>query len=258
MGHHAGRRPANEPVPMPRRSSLARTAALLAGAGLCLSLLAALPLPAAAEEAAAPADLADRLAPCAACHGAEGRTVGDTYYPSIAGKPARYLYNQLVHFRDGRRQHAVMAALLATLSDRYLGLVASHYAAQPHAKQPAFEGASAEQLALGERLTVAGDSARQIPPCQDCHGERLTGVQPSIPGLRGLPTRYLEAQVSAWKQGVRHADEPDCMGRIARRLEAAEITAISAFIASQPYAPEALPAASLPGRLPLDCGGVLP
>jgi cytochrome c553 len=231
---------------------------LLCGPAAAVLLLSSLVLPAHADERPAAADMAERLAPCAACHGDEGRTVGDTYYPSIAGKPARYLYNQLVHFRDGRRQHAVMAGLLATLSDRYLGVIASHYAAQPHAPQPPFEGATAEQLALGERLTVAGDSTRRIPPCQACHGEALTGVQPSIPGLRGLPARYLDAQISAWKQGARRADAPDCMGQIARRLEAAEITAISAWLASQPYAADAAPAERLPGPLPIDCGGVLP
>jgi len=213
-------------------------------------------LPAAAQEAAA--DMADRLKACAGCHGDEGRTVGDTYYPSIAGKPARYLYAQLENFRDGRRQHTIMAAMLRTLSDRYLGEIASYYAAQPHAKQPAFEGATPEQLAIGERLTVAGDLSRNIPPCMDCHGEQLTGVQPSIPGLRGLPTRYLDAQISAWKQGQRRAAAPDCMGKIARSLTAAEITAISAWLASQPYADDARPAESLPAPLPIDCGGVLP
>ncbi|MBA4287144.1 MAG: cytochrome C [Xanthomonadaceae bacterium] len=230
---------------------------LAAAALLLLSLPAAMPLR--ADEAAPPADWGDRLKACAACHGDEGRTVGDDYYPSIAGKPARYLYNQLVSFRDGRRQHRVMASMLGVLSDRYLGEIATWYAAQPHAKQPAFEGATAGQLAIGERLTVAGDSSRNIPPCQDCHGERLTGVQPSIPGLRGLPSRYLDAQISAWKQGQRQAAAPDCMGRIARSLTAAEITAISAWLASQPYPADAQPAGRLPhDELPIDCGGVLP
>ncbi len=215
--------------------------------------------PVAAQDVPAAAEMADRLKACAACHGDEGRTVGDAYYPSIAGKPARYLYNQLVSFRDGRRQHRVMAAMLRTMSDRYLGAIATYYAARPHAKQPAFEGASAEQLAIGERLTVAGDASRNIPPCQDCHGEQLTGVQPSIPGLRGLPTRYLDAQISAWKQGQRQAAAPDCMGKIARSLTGAEITAISAWLASQPYPDNAQPADRLPHeQLPIDCGGVLP
>lgn len=253
-------RPNLKSVPLmrcPDRRPRSASRWLAAAALLLLSLPAAMPLR--ADEAAPPADWGDRLKACAACHGDEGRTVGDDYYPSIAGKPARYLYNQLVSFRDGRRQHRVMASMLGVLSDRYLGEIATWYAAQPHAKQPAFEGATAGQLAIGERLTVAGDSSRNIPPCQDCHGERLTGVQPSIPGLRGLPSRYLDAQISAWKQGQRQAAAPDCMGRIARSLTAAEITAISAWLASQPYPADAQPAGRLPhDELPIDCGGVLP
>lgn len=234
-----------------------RFPALLSAPVVAALLLLTLTRPTQAADAL-PADLADRLAPCAACHGSEGRTVGDAYYPALAGKPARYLYNQLVHFRDGRRQHAVMAGLLGTLSDRYLGAMARHYAALPHPPQPPFDGATPAQLALGERLTVAGDRARGIPPCQACHGERLTGVQPSIPGLRGLPARYLDAQISAWKQCARQADAPDCMGQIARRLDAAEITAISAWLASQPWPADPEPAAGHDGPLPIDCGGVLP
>ncbi len=220
--------------------------------GLLLSLLAA------PANAAEPAELmAERLTACAACHGDEGRTVGDDYYPAIAGKPAGYLYAQLTSFREGRRQHTIMAGLLATMSDAYLGEIALYYAARRHAPQPPMSGTTPEQLALGERLTVLGDPERKIPPCQACHGERLTGVVPMIPGLRGLPARYLDAQVGAWKNGVRHAREPDCMGRIARALKAEEITAISSWLASQPYPEDAAPADKLANDLPLDCG-VLP
>ena len=48
--------------------------------------------------------MAERVRACTACHGKEGRATSDGYYPRIAGKPAGYLYNQLVNFRDGRRQ----------------------------------------------------------------------------------------------------------------------------------------------------------
>ena len=57
--------------------------------------------------AVAAAPLADefrlRMRPCEACHGKEGRPAADGYYPRIAGKPAGYLYEQLLNFRDGRR-----------------------------------------------------------------------------------------------------------------------------------------------------------
>ena len=40
--------------------------------------------------------LAQRLQACTGCHGAQGRAASDGYYPRIAGKPAGYLYNQLL------------------------------------------------------------------------------------------------------------------------------------------------------------------
>ena len=181
---------------MHRTLSLTRWLALPA---LLFGLSATLP----ASAAEAPEQMAKRLAACSACHGDEGRTVGDVYYPAIAGKPAGYLYAQLQSFREGRRQHRIMAGLLANLSDAYLGEIALYYAARPHAPQPAFDGATTAQLTLGERLTKVGDPGRKIPACQACHGELLTGVVPMIPGLRGLPAQYLDAQVEIGRASSR-------------------------------------------------------
>ena len=77
----------------------------------------------AATDFAAPGEHPDidlRVKACTGCHGAEGRAAADGYYPRIAGKPAGYLYNQLVNFRDGRRQYPLMSGLLQTLTDDYL------------------------------------------------------------------------------------------------------------------------------------------
>ncbi len=55
--------------------------------------------------AAPPQDtLSQRVLACTACHGQEGRAAPDGYHPRIAGKPAQYLFNQLVNFREGRRR----------------------------------------------------------------------------------------------------------------------------------------------------------
>ena len=52
------------------------------------------------SQAFGPDEMAPRMAACMTCHGAEGRATNQGYFPRIAGKPAGYLYNQLVNFRD--------------------------------------------------------------------------------------------------------------------------------------------------------------
>ena len=48
--------------------------------------------------------------------------------------------------------------------------------------------------------------SKQIPACAACHGKTLTGMQPAIPGLVGLHSDYISAQVGAWRSGTRHAN----------------------------------------------------
>src|SRR6516164_7648125 len=59
-----------------------------------------------------PDTIAARLLACAACHGAQGQGTNNDYFPRLAGKPAGYLMNQLVAFRDGRRRYPPMNYLL--------------------------------------------------------------------------------------------------------------------------------------------------
>jgi cytochrome c553 len=227
-----------------------------------LAAVAALLMTTPAGTAQAPAvdeSMARRVLACTACHGREGRAASDGFYPRIAGKPDGYLLQQLRAFRDGRRQYALMTSLLDPLSDDYLREIAAHFAAidVPYpAPQPAT--VSADVLARGRALVLEGDAARQVPACVACHGAALTGVQPALPGLVGLPRDYLNAQLGAWRTGQRRALAPDCMARIARALEPQDIAAVSQWLAAQPVPAPARPAAALPSPMPLDCGGVAP
>ena len=201
--------------------------------------------------------LAQRLQACTGCHGKEGRAASDGYYPRIAGKPAGYLYNQLANFRDGRRRYALMTALLDPLSDDYLKEIAAHFAALELPYPPPQPAVAAPALIeRGRALALHGDAVRRIPACIACHGERLTGLAPAIPGLLGLPRDYLNGQFGAWRSGARRAQAPDCMGEIARRLAPEDIGALTQWLAAQPVPTPATPAQSLPAALPLACGGV--
>jgi cytochrome c553 len=201
--------------------------------------------------------MAQRVLACTGCHGAEGRAGPDGYYPRIAGKPAGYLYNQLLNFRDGRRQYPLMSELLQNLNNDYLREMAAHFSALDLPYPPASRTTSGPGvLSAGETMVRHGDTTRNLPACTSCHGDTLMGVAPAIPGLLGLPRDYLTAQLSAWKSSVRHAHAPDCMAQIAQKLTADDISAVSQWLAAHPVPAGAKPASALPHNLPIRCGGV--
>jgi cytochrome c553 len=206
----------------------------------------------------APDTVAERTRACTACHGKEGRATREGFFPRIAGKPAGYLYNQLANFRDGRRQNPAMVYLVEHLSDAYLQEIAEYYGSLdlPYPPLPAVTATPAE-LARGEALVLRGDPARKIPSCVECHGQKLTGVLPAIPGVLGLPRNYLVGEFGAWRNGQRRAASPDCMGEIAKRLGNEDVGAVASWLASQPMPPDTRPAASIKLPLPIDCGSGL-
>ncbi len=102
-----------------RVARLLRNALIVCGAGLAgANVLAA---------SAIPDTIAQRAAACTACHGKEGRATNDGYFPRIAGKPAGYLYNQLLNFRAGRRTYPMMIYMVSHLSDAYLMEMAQYF-----------------------------------------------------------------------------------------------------------------------------------
>jgi cytochrome c553 len=223
-------------------------------------LAAALPCAALGQDEAIPAfkeldSMEARVQGCVTCHGASGQGTADGYFPRIAGKPAGYLYNQLVAFRDGTRRFAPMNYLVAYLPDAYLREMAEHFARLRPAFAPKqIAHADAATVERGRKLVTAGDPARQVPPCADCHGRNLTGMEPGVPGLVGLRPTYIAAQLTRWRVGERRAAEPDCMKRIATRLSEADITAVAAYTSRQDPPRDASPEPANVQRMPLACG----
>jgi cytochrome c553 len=219
---------------------------------LCAALLCG------AERARAAGAVADtleqRLKACAACHGerGEGLTRAE-FYPRLAGKPAGYLYNQLVSFRELRRRNPIMNYLVAHLSDEYLREIAEHYErlATPY---PPASPAPPQLAARGRALATKGDPSRKLPPCTACHGNPPVGMQPAIPGLVGLSSHYIASQMGAWRIGQRGAYEPDCMREIAALLTPDDIAAVSAWLASLPASTQARPLNEGALKLPMECG----
>lgn len=223
---------------------------------LLLLVCLCLPLPAPGADKDA---LVERLAACASCHGRLGEGSGEgAYIPHLSGKPAGYLLEQLRAFRDGRRHYAPMVWLVRNLDDAYLAEMADFYAAQtPRTRAEAGEhGLTPTQRARAEQLVSQGDAARGLPPCAACHGSALTGLEPGIPALVGLPADYLIAQLGAWRVGVRAAREPDCMRDIARMLDDGDLRVLGQWLAAQGHADPTPPAPAGSVTLPVACGAL--
>ena len=196
-----------------------------------------------------------RVQGCVTCHGQSGQGTNNGSYPRIAGKPAGYLYNQLVAFRDGSRRYPPMNYLVAYLPDSYLREIAAHFAKQrPPFSPNETSAAEPATTARGQLLVTHGDPKNGIPACVSCHGSGLTGMEPGIPGLVGLRPAYIVAQLTRWRVGDRHAAEPDCMKRIATKLSDGDVTAVAAWLSQQPAPKDSSPESSNVIRMPLACG----
>jgi len=239
---------------MPRSSSSLKQLAITLMAWLLVAP------PAIAQGEAVPSfkqleSIEGRVQGCVTCHGQDGQGTGSGYFPRIAGKPAGYLYNQLVAFRDGTRKYPPMNYLVAYLPDPYLHEIADYFAQQrpPYAVQEA-TNLDAASLARGKLLATSGDFHTGAPPCMACHGAKLNGMEPGIPGLVGLRPNYIVAQLTRWRVGERHAREPDCMKRVAARLSDADVAAVAGWLSQQVPPTNAAPESVAIERMPYACG----
>ena len=204
-------------------------------------------------------DMAERTRACSACHGQQGRAGPDGYYPRLAGKPAGYLFNQLKNFQEGRRHYNLMTRLVDPLSDVYLQEIAEHFSQlklpYPAAAQP-LQRVSDGILKLGKQWALEGNSKLGIPACNTCHGQQLTGIQPHVPGLLGLPLDYLNAQLGAWQTQQRKATAPDCMRHIVQQLTSEDLVAVATWLSTQnmPLNSSPAPKISEPLKAPWRCG----
>lgn len=80
----------------------------------------------AAQAAGDPAAGKTKAAACAGCHGPAGQGIPPN--PALAGKSADSLLQALEDYKSGKRNNAVMKAMVAGLSDQDMANLAAYYA----------------------------------------------------------------------------------------------------------------------------------
>lgn len=161
---------------------------------------------------------------CTMCHGARGLSQAET--PNLAGQYPAAIYKQLLDFKAGARVGAVMAPLVANLSDADMRDLAAYYAYLPRVY--------GDRATEGEppRIVAGGAPMRNIAPCGACHGDLAN--KPGAPWLEGQPGVYLHTQLQAFASGARRNDISEQMRNVARGMTTVEIDAASRFYAGHP------------------------
>jgi cytochrome c553 len=104
--------------------------------------------------------------------------------------------------------------------------VAAFYAGK--SAKPGF-AKNAATVALGEKIYRGGIADRQVPACAGCHSPNGAGMPAQYPRLGGQHADYTEAQLVAFRGGVRKNSVP--MTGVAAKMNDAEIKAVADYIA---------------------------
>ncbi len=162
-------------------------------------LAAALALIGTAGQPLYAATLAERMAPCLACHGDNGQseTAG---VPSLGGQPAPYLLIQLYLFREGQRVAEIMNDMTKDFSDDDLRAFSDAIAKlpppqPPQPPQPAADVPDAARMQRGRALI--GQHR-----CNTCHNLDLTGRE-NIPRIADQREDYLVKTLRDYKSNAR-------------------------------------------------------
>ncbi|GAB2572370.1 c-type cytochrome [Dyella jejuensis] len=174
------------------------------------------------------------VAPCMACHGADGGGQAAAGFPRLASLPQAYLLKQLQDFTNGSRANATMQPVASGLSDAEREAVAAYYSALPIPPAPPLLTPAGADAQRGHTLATRGRWEEGLPACEQCHGPAGIGVGEHFPPLAGQSAVYLSNELRAWQQGSRHNDPLRLMQSVAGKLSDADIAAISAWYAAQP------------------------
>jgi len=164
---------------------------------------------------------------CAACHGSDGNSPSDMF-PKLAGQHESYITKQLADFKSGARINAVMAPMVANLSEQDMADLGAFYAS----KKVTPGAVSEELLAAGQAVYRAGNKESGLPACMACHGPTGAGMPAAKwPALSGQYSKYVELQLKAFADGTRSNDPNNMMTDIAKKMTAEEMKAVSAYVA---------------------------
>lgn len=173
--------------------------------------------------------LAERAAPCLACHGEKG--VSETpEIPSLGGQPAPYLLIQLYLFREGQRASAfkkddqmiqVMTEMTKAFTDDDLRNFSDFLAKLP-APPLSTDAGELARMQSGSALITANR-------CNSCHGLDLAG-RDNIPRIANQREDFLAKTLREYKNNTRHGYD-GVMAEVTTGVTEAQIADLAYYLA---------------------------
>jgi cytochrome c553 len=165
---------------------------------------------------------------CAACHGSDGNGVEALpVQPKLAGQHAEYTAKQLHEFKSGARSNAIMAPMVANLSDQDIADLSVYYASLKGTTGTS----TAEKVETGKKLYRAGNSSSGLAACMACHGPSGRGNPAAkYPSVSGQFAEYTTLQLKAFKSEARANDSNSVMRSVAAKMTNEEIDAVADYI----------------------------
>lgn len=164
--------------------------------------------------------VAERAAPCLACHGESGQSATPEV-PSLGGQTAPYLLIQLYLFREKQRVVDIMNQMTKDFTDDDLRAFSDYLAKLP-APKPAPDNPDPARLARGRALITQNR-------CNACHNLDLAG-RDNIPHIADQREDYLLKTLREYKNNTRHGYDAT-MAEVLAPVSDAQIADLAYFIA---------------------------
>ena len=163
---------------------------------------------------------------CIACHGIDGNS-SISANPNLSAQHAGYITKQLMQFKNGERENAVMKGMVASLSEEDMVNLGFYFEQQ---KQKLLTASSNGKNSLGEKIYRAGVASKNIPACASCHGPAGHGIPDLYPRLNSQHADYTVSQLNAFRLEKRMNDNAMMMRTIAQKLTEKEMSAVADYI----------------------------
>ena len=164
--------------------------------------------------------IAERAAPCLACHGEKGQSETENT-PSLGAQQAPYALIQLFMFREKLRAFEPMNEMAKALSDDDLRTFSDFLATLPKPAPPADAGDPA-------RLQRAQALAQQHR-CNICHNTDFSGKD-NVPRIADQREDYLAKTLREYKDNSRHGYDAT-MAEVLQPVTPEQIADLAYFLA---------------------------